>query len=312
MNSHRNARLNFEGRKLLVERFAVMVLMVAAETAGINPRTSRKWRDRFVEHGLQGLRDHRSRPLRTRSTLDEGMLQRIALLRRRRMPMRSIATVVGLSVATVSRVIAQLSLYGLNTQDPKEPVVRSEREAPGEFLHMDRKKLGRIAAQGHRAMGDPRDHSSGASWEVAYGAVDDHSRVGFVQILLDEKLSSATSFLHAAAAHYRALGVTINRITTDNGPAYRSQLFAKICQSLGIKHTFTLPYCLQSNGKAERFIRTCLRRCAHARIWANSAERPAWLPSLLTYYNARRPHSALGFQSPSSRIAGNNLLQLTL
>lgn len=310
MNSHKNARLSFEGRKLLIERIAVMGLMPAAEAAGISPRTARKWRDRFVEHGLQGLLDRSSRPLRTRTALNDALLQRIEQLRRQRMPMRRIATVVGLSVATVSRVLAHLSLSSLSALDPKEPVVRYEREAPGELLHMDMKKLGRIAAPGHRATGDPRDHTPGAGWEVAHVAIDDHSRVGFVQILPDEKRSSVTEFLHAAVAHYRALGVIIKRLITDNGPAYRSQVFAKTCQALGIKHTFTRPYRPQTNGKAERFIQTCLREWAYGRIWANSAERTAWLPSFLTYYNARRPHSALGYKPPASRIAGNNLLQL--
>lgn len=155
--------------------------------------------------------------------------------------------------------------------------MRYEHEAPGDLRHMDMKKLGRIAAPGHRVTGDPRDHTRGAGWEVA---------------------------------HYKALGVTIKRLMTDNGPAYRSQLFARTRQALGIKHTFTRHYRPQTNGKAGRFIRTCLREWAYGRIWAHSDERTTWLPAFLAFCNTRRPHSALGYQPPASRIAENNLLQL--
>ena len=310
MNSHKNARLTFEGRKLLIERIAVMGLMPAAEAAGISPRTARKWRNRFLEQGLNGLLDRSSRPVQTRTTLHACLLQRIEQLRRNRMPMRRIAAVVGRSIATVSRVLAGLGLSSLKALDPKQPVVRYEREAAGELLHMDMKKLGRIAVPGHRVTGDPRDHTRGVGWEVAHVAIDDHSRVGFVQMYPDEKRPSVIEFLYAAVAHYRALGVTVKRLITDNGPAYRSQLFARTCQALGIKHTFTRHYRPQTNGKAERFIQTCLREWAYGRIWQNSSERTAWLPSFLAYYNTRRPHSALGYQPPASRLAGNNLLQL--
>jgi transposase InsO family protein len=126
----------------------------------------------------------------------------------------------------------------------------------------------------------------------------------------DERKESVIKFLKATVAHYKALGVTIKRLLTDNGSAYRSKLFAKTCQALGIKHTFTRPYRPQTNGKAERFIQTCLREWAYGRTWNNSAERTAWLPAFLAYYNARRPHSALGYKPPASRLSGNNLLQL--
>jgi transposase InsO family protein len=145
---------------------------------------------------------------------------------------------------------------------------------------------------------------------VAHVAIDDHCRIGFVQMYPDEKRLSVIEFLHATVAYYKALGVTIKRLITDNGPAYRSQLFARTCQALGIKHTSTHHYRPQTNGKAERFIQTCLREWAYARIWAHSDERTAWLPAFLAYYNARRPHSALGYKPPASRLGGNNLLQL--
>ncbi|SFN59103.1 IS481 family transposase, partial [Variovorax sp. OV329] len=310
MNSHKNARLTFEGRKLLIERIAGMGLMPAAEAAGISVRTARKWLKRFDQQGLAGLHDRSSRPTNVRTNLDQSLRQRIEQLRRARMPMRNIARIVGRSVATVSRLLARLGLSSLKALDPVVAVVRYERHAPGELLHMDTKKLGRILRPSHRVTGDRRDASKRAGWEFVHVAIDDHSRASFVQVLEDERKTSATEFLKAAVAHYAALGVTIKRLITDNGSAYRSVLFNKTCQALGIKHTFTRPYRPQTNGKAERFIQTCLREWAYGRTWNNSAERTAWLPSFLSYYNARRPHSALGYQPPASRLGGKNLLQL--
>jgi transposase InsO family protein len=312
MNSHKNARLTFEGRKLLIERIAVMGLMPAAEAAGISRQSGRKWLVRFEQSGEQALRDRSSRPARTRSTVDSELAQRIEQLRRARMPMRRIAAVVGRSVATVSRLLAGLGLSSLKALDPVQPIVRYERESPGELLHMDTKKLGRIEREGHRINGDRTTRSRGAGWEFAHVAIDDHSRAGFVQMHGDERKESVVDFLKATVAHYKALGVTIKRLLTDNGSAYRSKLFAKTCQALGIKHTFTKPYRPQTNGKAERFIQTCLREWAYGRSWSNSAERTDWLPAFLAYYNARRPHSALGYKPPASRLGGNNLLQLNI
>ncbi len=310
MNTHKNARLTYEGRKLLIERAAVMGAIPAAQAAGISERTARKWLKRFIEQGLAGLYDRSSRPHVTRTNCDASLRQRIEQLRRTRMPMRAIARIVGRSVATVSRVLAGLGLSSLKALEPTSPVVRYERQSPGELLHMDTKKLGRIVRPSHRVTGNRRDSVDGAGWEFAHVAIDDHSRAGFVQMHADELKGSAVHFLKSAVAHYGALGVRIERLITDNGAAYRSRLFAQTCQALGIKHSFTRPYRPQTNGKAERFIQTCLKEWAYGRVWANSAERTAWLPAFLSYYNARRPHSALGHKPPASRLGGNNLLQL--
>lgn len=310
MNSHKNARTTFAGRKLLIERIRVVGLMPAAEAAGISPRTARKWLQRFEDSGEAGLMDRSSRPVRTRTTVNEELKARIEGLRRGRMSMRTIAQVVGRSVATISRVLAACGLSSLKALDPAKPVVRYERAAPGELLHMDTKKLGCIVRPSHRVTGNRRDSVEGAGWEVAHVAIDDHSRAGFVQMHADERKDSAVAFLKAAVAHYAALGVRIKRLITDNGSAYRSRLFARTCEALGIKHSFTRPYRPQTNGKAERFIQTCLREWAYARSYANSAERASWLPAFLAYYNSRRPHSALGYKPPASRLGGNNLLQL--
>ena len=310
MNSHKNARTTFAGRKLLIERIKAVGLMPAASAAGISPRTARKWLRRFRESGEAGLMDRSSRPNQTRSTIDDELRVRIEQLRRAHMPMRTIARVAGRSAATISRVLATLGLSSLKALEPKVPVVRYERSVPGEMLHMDTKKLGRIVRPSHRVTGNRRDSVEGAGWEVAHVAIDDHSRAGFVQMQADEKKTAAVDFLKAAVAHYAALGVRIQRVLTDNGSAYRSRLFARTCEALGIKHCFTRPYRPQTNGKAERFIQTCLREWAYARSYANSAERTSWLPAFLAYYNSRRPHSALGYKPPASRLGGNNLLQL--
>jgi len=310
VNSHKNARLTIEGRKLLIERIAVMGLTAAAEAAGVSLRTARKWLKRFEQEGVDGLRDRTSRPGRTRSTLDEALERSIEQLRRLRMPLRRIAELVGRSVSTVARLLARLGLSSLRALDPVRPVVRYEHVAPGEMLHIDTKKLGRIVRPSHRVTGDRRDSVDGAGWEFAHVAIDDHSRAGFVQMHVDEKKGSAIAFLEASVAHYAAHGVRIKRLLTDNGPAYRSKLFNKTCQALGIKHTYTRPYTPQTNGKAERFIQTCLREWAYGRIWNNSQERTSWLPAFLDYYNNRRDHSALGYRPPASRLGANNLLTI--
>jgi len=310
VNVHKNARLTVEGRKLLIERIAVMGLTLAAEAAGVSLRTARKWLRRYEQEGLEGLVDRSSRPSRTRATVDEVLERSIERLRRLRMPMRRIAELVGRSVSTVARWLARLGLSSLKALDPVRPVVRYEHLAPGEMLHMDTKKLGRIVRPGHRISGDRRDTVDGAGWEFAHVAIDDHSRAGFVQMHADERKDSATAFLKTTVARFAAKGVTIKRLLTDNGPAYRSRLFNKTCQALGIKHTYTRPYTPQTNGKAERFIQTCLREWAYGRLWQHSSERTAWLAAFLDYYNNRRAHSALGYRPPASRLGGNNLLTI--
>ena len=310
MNVHKNARLTIEGRKLLIERVAVIGLTAAAEAAGVSLRTARKWLERFRLGGSGALADRSSRPRRVRSSVDDVVLGSIEQLRRLRMPMRRIAELVGRSVSTVSRWLARLGLSSLRALDPVRPIVRYEHVAPGEMLHIDTKKLGRIVRPSHRVTGDRRDSVEGAGWEFAHVAIDDHSRAGFVQMHVDERKGSAIEFLKASVAHYAAHGVTIKRLLTDNGSAYRSKLFSKTCQALGIKHSFTRPYTPQTNGKAERFIQTCLREWAYGRIWHNSQERTSWLPVFLDYYNNRRAHSALGYRPPASRLDGNNLLTI--
>jgi transposase InsO family protein len=293
---------------LLIERIAMIGLTPAAEAAGVSRRTARKWLKRFELGGIEALVDRSSRPKKMRECIDEALAERIEQLRRLRMPMRRIAELVGRSVSTIGRLLARLGLSSLKALDPVRPIVRYEHVAPGEMLHIDTKKLGCIVRPSHRMTGDRRDSVDGAGWEFAHVAIDDHSRAGFVQMHPDERKSSAIAFLEASVAYYAAQGVRIKRLLTDNGSAYRSKLFNKTCQALGIKHTYTRPYTPQTNGKAERFIQTCLREWAYGRLWANSHERTSWLPAFLDYYNSRRAHSALGYRPPASRLSGNNLL----
>jgi transposase InsO family protein len=294
----------------LLELIDSVGLKAAAAATGLSPRTAAKWRDRRACEGVAGLVDRSSRPQQVRAPVTEAKRQRIVRLRQRRCMMRTIAVRVGVSVATVSRVVAEAGCSRLPVLDPPPPVRRYEHAAPGDLLHLDTKKLGRIVRPGHRMTGDPRDSVDGAGWEAAHVAIDDHSRVAFAQVLADEGKHSAVAFLRSVVACYAVLGVNIRRLLTDNGPAYRSKLFARTCQAMGIKHSFTRPYTPRTNGKAERFIQTILREWAYVRSYRNSAHRTKALQPWLSYYNLRRTHSALGHRPPISRIGMNNLLQL--
>ncbi|MFK2902261.1 IS481 family transposase, partial [Dyella jejuensis] len=210
-------------------------------------------------------------------------------------------------VSTVRRWLASQGMNRLPPLQPPMPIRRYEHDAPGDLLHLDIKKLGRIVRPGHRVTGDPRDNTDGAGWECIHVAIDDHSRVGFSKGYRDETADSASAFLRAAVAYYACLGVTIRRLLTDNGAAYRSRSFAAVCVELRIKHRFTRPYTPRTNGKAERFIQTALREWAYARTYQNSAERQAALQPWMHRYNHHRPHSALGYQPPISRLARNNV-----
>jgi len=310
MNVHKNARLTPNGRVHLLELIDTMGLQAAAAAAGLSTRSAAKWRSRHAREGVSGLVDRSSRPQRLRAPLPVATRDRVVRLRQRRRTMRSIAVTVGVSVATVSRVLAQAGWSRLPAINPPPVVRRYEHALPGDLLHLDTKKLSRIVRPGHRVTGDPRDSVDGAGWEAAHVAIDDHSRVAFAQVMADEGKQSSVSFLHTVVACYAVLGVTIRRILTDNGPAYRSKLFARSCAALHIKHSRTRPYTPRTNGKAERFIQTALREWAYARCYRHSAARAYALQRWLTHYNLQRPHSALGYRPPISRIGMNNVLQL--
>jgi transposase InsO family protein len=313
MDVHKNARLTPHCRELVVDRVMKgQPIAQAAIVFGICPRTVRKWLGRFRAEGLEGLRDRSSRPgRRPRATARELGLAVVAL-RRQRLTLVSIGRDLGLSRSTVARICARAGLHRLSKLAPTAEVRRYERAQPGELLHLDVKKLGKITHVGHRITGD-RSHVYGkAGWEYVHVAIDDTSRVAYAQVLPDEQGSSAASFLRAAVAYYAGLGIQIQEVLTDNGGAYRSKAFVGVCRDLGLKQRFTRPYRPQTNGKAERFIQTALREWAYARMYPLSKQRIQELPRWLHRYNWHRPHASLAGQPPITRVQSteDNLVRL--
>lgn len=314
MNSHKHARLTPMGRALLVSRVLEMGWTVAAasQAGGISCRTGYKWLARFKAEGPAGLLERSSRPRRMPRALSEAEQSHLEFLRRQRWPLWRIAARTGRGMGTVSRCMKRLGLSRLASLEPPTPVVRYERAAPGELLHLDTKKLGRIDGVGHRITRDRTlNRNRGIGWDLVHLAIDDHSRVSFALIKADECGHSCADFLHEAVAHYASLGVRIDRVMTDNGSGYVSKAFRQACVELGVRHLRTRPYTPKTNGKAERFVQTSLREWAYARPYESSAQREAALQPFLHRYNWHRPHSALNRQPPMSRIpAMNNLLEL--
>ena len=309
MDIHQNARTTPSGRRLMVRRLAEgWTIRAVAVAFGVDARTVRKWRDRFAAEGGIGLVDRSSRPRRSPSQLPDAAVAEIVALRHQRLSGPEIARRLGRPVSTVGLVLRRRGLGRLADLDPRPPAVRYERERPGELIHIDIKKLGRIDGIGHRITGDRTIKSRGAGWDFLHVCVDDASRLAFTRILPDERKESAISFLDQALAWFEGLGVTVERVMTDNGSAYRSHQFAAAIADAGLKHKRTRPYTPRTNGKAERFIQTCLREWAYAEAFHSSTERIAAMPAWLCSYNSRRPHSALKGQPPISRLAKDNLL----
>jgi transposase InsO family protein len=314
MNIHKNARLTLARRQELIADMVERHLSppVAAAKAGVSAPTARKWLGRFLAQGEAGLRDASSRPQRSPRAIDPQRALVVVELRRRRLTQARIAASMGLSEATVSRVLRRAGLSTLGALEPAEPVVRYEHAAPGDMVHIDTKKLGRIAKTGHRVTGNRRDHVRGAGWEFLFVAVDDHARIAFTQMKPDERRDSAIAFLRATVAYFAKLGVTVRRLLTDNGSAFRSKRFARACASFGLKHSFTRPYRPQTNGKAERFIQSALREWAYGIPYGRSTERTAMLRRWIHHYNWHRPHQGIGGVAPVTRLERkrNNLLTL--
>lgn len=312
MNSHKHARLTPKGRALLVSRVLEQGWTVtdASLAAGVSKRTGYKWLARFKAEGEPGLLDRSSRPKRCPRSISAQEQCALEVLRRKRWPLWRIAMQAGRGIATVSRCMKRLGLSRLKSLEPPVPVVRYERAAAGELLHIDTKRLGRIEGIGHRITGDRSYRHRGVGWDMVHLAIDDHSRVSFAQVLSDEKAVSCVQFLRQAVAYYASLGVRIERVMTDNGKGFKND-FRAACEELGIRHIKTRPYTPKTNGKAERFVQTSLREWAYARPYVSSAQREAALQPFLHRYNWHRPHSALNRQPPMSRIpAVSNLLEL--
>lgn len=314
MNSHKHARLTPKGRALLVGRVLDEGWSVteASLAAGVSRRTAYKWIRRFEAEGDSGLFDRSSRPHSSPTATSRRKLRRFEQLRRRRWPLWRIASDQGSSIATVSRFMKRVGLSRLKSLEPAEPIVRYEREVPGELIHIDTKRLGRINGIGHRITGIRRHAKAnrGQGWDAVHLAIDDHSRVAFARIKVDETKESCVEFLRETIAFYASLGVRVEGVMTDNGSGYK-KTYDLVCAELGIKHLRTKPYTPKTNGKVERFVQTSLREWAYVRPYRSSALREAALQPFIHHYNWHRPHSALAHQPPMIRIpAVTDLMKL--
>ena len=316
MNIHKNARLTPLRREEMA-RGVVEGCLSQAQAAvqfAVTPKVVARWVERYKVEGRAGMADRSSRPRCSPNATGQAATDRIVALRRQRFSGKHIAGLVGVSLATVSRVLKRAGLSRLKDLDPAMPVRRYECEHPGDMIHIDIKKLGRFDRVGHRITGDRtgQSNSRGIGWEYVHVAIDDASRVAFSQILPDERKESAVAFLEAAVAYYVSLGITVERVMTDNGSCYRAKAFAKACKRLSLKHIRTKPYTPKTNGKAERFIQTALREWAYAVAYPTSQHRADQLPVWLHRYNWHRPHGSIKSQTPISRLGftRDNLLRL--
>ena len=311
MKLHGNARTCPNSRRLLVERIesSSCSLREAADAAGISERTAYRWLKRWREEGAKGLIDRSSAPKRIPHRTPPDREQAIAALRRLHMTAAEIAEVLRMALSTVSAVLKRIGLGKRSRLSPPEPANRYERKRPGELVHLDIKKLGRIAGAGHRVTGRRDFHErrgklrTGAlGWEFVHVAVDDATRLAFVEVLTDERGVTAAGFLSRAVSWFASLGIAVERVLSDNGACYRSEVHALTLQELRIRHLFTRPYRPRTNGKAERFIQTLTHKWAYGAIYGSSAERTAALPGWLNHYNYNRPHGSLSHKPPGTRL----------
>ena len=314
MNVHQNARLTpFRRRELVTRLDGGEPGPRVAHELGISLRTARKWRARFRAHGAAGLADRSSRPQSHPRQTQPAIALGIKVLRQQRWTCRQIATAVGVSAATAARILRRVGLSRRGRCEPPAPIRRYEHLHPGDLLHLDTKKLGRIEGVGHRITGrTPGVHRrKGIGWEHLHIAIDDYSRVAYVELLADDGALSVGAFLRRALRWFRERGVRVRRVLSDNGSGYRSWSFRATCRGLHVAHQRTRPYTPRTNGKAERFIQTALREWAYARTYYSSADRAHLLPTWVEHYNCHRAHAGLAGQPPMTRLPdGNNLLRL--
>jgi transposase InsO family protein len=309
MDLHQNARSCPASRVVLVERVTKSGWTVreAAVSLGISERRAYVWLARYRAEGEAGLRDCSSRPHRTPQRMPLDRLERVLALRRERRSASEIAGMVKVPRSTIARWLARSGLGRLRQLASPEPARRFQKETAGELLHLDVKKLGRIGRVGHRITGDRRTQVRGIGWEFVHVAIDDASRLAYVEVLEDERAPTTASFLHRALGFFASSGVRVQALLTDNGSAYRSYLFAASCAQLGLHHLRTRPYRPRTNGKAERFIQTLQREWAYAFPFPSSRLRTALLTRYLHFYNCHRAHASLGGAPPISRL--NNLVR---
>jgi transposase InsO family protein len=304
MNLHSSARSCPASRALLIERIRRgSSITAAAQAAGISRRTAHKWITRHAGEGDLGLRDRSSRPRSSPTALPLETVCCIVLLRQSRMTMTQIAASLELPRSTVARVLQRRGLNRLKALDAQEPPRRYNRRHPGELLHLDVKKLGRISGfYGHRITGDRSRRRRGAGWDFVHVAIDDASRLAYAEVLANEHGDTSAAFLVRAVAWFRRKDIRVREVLTDNGSGYVSACFGLVCTRLRLQHLRTRPYRPCTNGKAERFIQTLMREWAYIRPYRTSGLRARALPIFLAYYNDKRPHGSLGGRSPISRI----------
>jgi transposase InsO family protein len=314
MNTHKNARLTYLRRLEMVQDITErgMSASQAAVKQAVSAVTARKWLGRYLADGAAGLWDKSSRPEKSPRAIEPHVALAIVELRRKLYLQARIASYMGVSRATVGRVLRRAGLSRLSDLRPQEPVQRYERDNPGELLHIDIKRLGRFDRIGHRITGDRSQRARHVGWDHVFVAVDDHSRIAFTQVYPEETKHSAEAFLRAAVGYFQRLGVPIQRVLTDNGLSFRSALFGAACLELGIAQKFTRAYRPQTNGKAERFIQSALREWAYGRPYGNSDQRRDALPIWNHFYNWHRPHHGINLMPPISRLSmpRKNLLTL--
>jgi len=305
MNLHSGARSCPASRALLIDRIARhgWCVTAAARATGVSRRTAYKWIARHAVEGEAGLLDRSSRPRTspTALTLEEACC--VLYLRHTRMTAARIATSLELPRSTVARVLKRQGLNRLKSLEPHEPPRRYNRRHPGELLHLDVKKLGRITGfYGHRITGDRSRRRRGAGWDFVHVAIDDASRLAYAEVLPNEQGDTSAAFLARALAWFARLGICVRAAMTDNGSGYVSGLFRAACARLKLQHLRTRPYRPCTNGKAERFIQTLIREWAYVRPYRTSGIRAGALPLFLRYYNRERPHGSLCGQPPISRL----------
>jgi transposase InsO family protein len=312
VNVHKNAKLTPAGRALLVRRIETGERAeVVAREMGVSRRTAFKWLKRYREEGQEGLEDRSSKPHRHPRRIPRARRRQIERLRKKRWSSPRIADHLKMPVSTVTVEVRRLGLNRLSRLAPPDPVVRYERARPGSLVHMDIKKLARITHVGHRIHKDRSRRGRGAGWEFYHAAIDDASRVAYGEILRSERKEDVTAFLLRVVAFFERQGVKISQLMTDNGSAYRSKLFRRTLDELGIRHLFTRPYTPKTNGKVERFIRTAAEEWAYGRPYPNSKARTNALFAWLRYYNLTRRHAGIRRRTPFQRLVElrvNNVL----
>jgi len=299
MELHANARLSVEGRRLLCRRVRELNWKVAdaAFAGGISERRAYEWLARF--DAGETLTDRSSRPKSSPKKTPASVEAAIVRLRTLRKTASTIAAILQMAVSTVCAVLARVGLNRLSKLEPVEPANRYCRRHPGELIHLDIKTLGRFRRPGKRALGHGADRRSRkAGWEAVHVAVDDATRLSYVEVLPDQTAATTVGFLHRAIAWFARHGVIVQEVMTDNGSAYVSRLWAATCAEAGLVHIRTRPYRPRTNGKAERFIQTLLREWAYAATYRDSDHRRAVLPEWVRYYNTQRPHGSLGHKAP--------------